>query len=93
MKKKWLFIFVTIFYSLFAEEQIARMHYNGGGDWYNDPTSIPNMLNELYLQTGIEVDLMAILHEISTYYSGGIHGGQVQNTGKPGRKLLCHPEC
>ncbi len=42
MKKKWLFIFVTIFYSLFAEEQIARMHYNGGGDWYNDPDTIPN---------------------------------------------------
>ena len=21
---------------------IARIHYNGGGDWYGDPSSLPN---------------------------------------------------
>ena len=23
--------------------QLARLHYNGGGDWYNDPDMLPNM--------------------------------------------------
>jgi hypothetical protein len=31
--------------ALFASGQlvIARMHYDGGGDWYNDPDTIPNI--------------------------------------------------
>ncbi|MGY8782071.1 MAG: DUF4159 domain-containing protein [Fidelibacterota bacterium] len=34
---------------------IARIHYNGGGDWYSDPSSIPNLLNYLDLNTPISV--------------------------------------
>ncbi|MDX9703140.1 MAG: DUF4159 domain-containing protein [Candidatus Auribacterota bacterium] len=26
---------------------IARVHYDGGGDWYSDPTSLPNLLAAL----------------------------------------------
>ncbi len=26
---------------------IARVHYDGGGDWYSDPTSLPNLLSAL----------------------------------------------
>ncbi len=26
---------------------IARLHYAGGGDWYSNPTSLPNLLREL----------------------------------------------
>ena len=36
--------------SLFA---IARIKYFGGGDWYNDPSAIPNMLEFLKRQTTI----------------------------------------
>jgi len=32
---------------------IARMKYRGGGDWYNDPSILPNMLQYLQQQTGI----------------------------------------
>ncbi len=34
---------------------IARLHYGGGGDWYNDPSIIPNMLDFLGKNTGIDV--------------------------------------
>ncbi len=33
---------------------IARVKYTGGGDWYADPTSIPNWLKELRKRTDIE---------------------------------------
>jgi hypothetical protein len=33
--------------------RIARVKYGGGGDWYADPSSIPNWLAEFELRTGI----------------------------------------
>lgn len=35
---------------------IARMKYDGGGDWYNDPEAIPNLARELQLRAGIETN-------------------------------------
>ncbi len=32
---------------------IARLHYGGGGDWYCDPSSLPNLLNYLTTHTSI----------------------------------------
>ena len=34
---------------------IARLKYHGGGDWYNDPSIIPNMLRFLKDNTNINV--------------------------------------
>jgi len=34
--------------------RIARVKYGGGGDWYNDPSSIPNWLREFQSRTGIK---------------------------------------
>jgi len=34
---------------------IARVHYSGGGDWYSDPSSIPNLLKYLEANTAISV--------------------------------------
>ena len=34
---------------------IARVHYDGGGDWYSDPSSLPNLLEFLRQETNIEV--------------------------------------
>lgn len=37
---------------------VARLKYSGGGDWYSNPTSLPNLLEELnnriHLQTPVE---------------------------------------
>lgn len=32
---------------------VARLKYGGGGDWYSDPTSLPNLLRGLRERTGI----------------------------------------
>ena len=34
---------------------IARLRYEGGGDWYADPTSITNLLEAIRIRTGVPV--------------------------------------
>lgn len=34
---------------------IARVHYEGGGDWYANPSSLPNLLVEIGLRTSVRV--------------------------------------
>ncbi len=34
---------------------IARLKYSGGGDWYNDPSAVPNLLSYIEKETGIFV--------------------------------------
>ena len=36
-----------------AEMRLARLHYDGGGDWYCDPSSLPNWLELFAERTGI----------------------------------------
>jgi len=35
---------------------IARIHYGGGGDWYGDPSSLPNLLEFISQNTSILVE-------------------------------------
>lgn len=35
--------------------KLARVKYNGGGDWYNDPSAEPNLLKYVAEQTNINV--------------------------------------
>ena len=35
--------------------QIARLKYGGGGDWYSNPTSLPNLAKALKARTSIRV--------------------------------------
>lgn len=59
MKK--YFIILMFFYGVvsFAQSkdgfQIARLKYNGGGDWYNDPSAEVNLLNFIAEHTNIKV--------------------------------------
>ncbi|MFY0673715.1 MAG: DUF4159 domain-containing protein [Bacteroidia bacterium] len=41
-----LLTFCSILFQSFAENEIriARLKYNGGGDWYANPTSLPNLI-------------------------------------------------
>ena len=34
---------------------IARVHYSGGGDWYSNPSSLPNLLNYVNENTPISI--------------------------------------
>ena len=47
MIKKILFILLISPLILFSQNsyQIAVLKYNGGGDWYSNPTSIPNLVS------------------------------------------------
>lgn len=36
-----------------ADVRIARLQYGGGGDWYCDPSSLPNWLEGFALRTGV----------------------------------------
>ena len=45
MKKILVLIFMLMSYSVFAQKtQIALLKYRGGGDWYSNPTSLPNLV-------------------------------------------------
>ena len=62
MKKRALTLFKIFFIisfsvPLFGQNfTIARIHYSGGGDWYSDPSSLPNLLNFVSENTHISVD-------------------------------------
>jgi len=55
-----ILILVSNFLSLQAQNkdgfQIARVKYQGGGDWYNDPSAEVNLLNFIQQNTNIKVD-------------------------------------
>jgi len=38
----FVFFFVSLLYSDMNQIQLARVQYDGGGDWYNDPEILPN---------------------------------------------------
>tara|TARA_Y100001970_G_C14060224_1_gene763781 strand:+ start:293 stop:943 length:651 start_codon:yes stop_codon:yes gene_type:complete len=41
-----------------GEFSITRIHYRGGGDWYSNQSSIPNLLEFIHNNTNIPVDLI-----------------------------------
>jgi len=43
LKKFVIIIFLSVSFQNFAQE-IAILKYNGGGDWYANPTAIPNLI-------------------------------------------------
>ena len=42
MKK--VFLILVLISSFSYSQEIALMKYNGGGDWYANPTSLPNLI-------------------------------------------------
>ncbi|MEA3474964.1 MAG: DUF4159 domain-containing protein [Candidatus Cloacimonadota bacterium] len=48
-----LFLFFVSYTSAEIKFTIARVQYDGGGDWYNDTSVIPNLLREINNRTNI----------------------------------------
>lgn len=44
MKTQKLFILILLFPILFFGQEIAVLKYNGGGDWYANPTALTNLI-------------------------------------------------
>ncbi len=42
--KLFLFLFCTLTYYTHIAQEVAILKYNGGGDWYANPTAIPNLV-------------------------------------------------
>jgi len=56
IKIRSVLIIITMITILSAQAfSIARIHYDGGGDWYGDPSSLPNLLNYIQMNTSILV--------------------------------------
>jgi len=49
-----------------SEFVLARLKYHGGGDWYNDPSIIPNLLNFMSAKTNVTVGSDETVVEIMT---------------------------
>ena len=51
-------IFIISFLSILSAQKftIARIHYSGGGDWYSDPSSLPNLLEFVQTHTSMSVN-------------------------------------
>lgn len=66
--KKWLFLGVLLFAAigLHAQERlkIAKLKYNGGGDWYANKTALPNLIEfcnrELNMNLAAEEDVVEV---------------------------------
>ena len=51
---KSIYFIVFLLGSIYGQTfHIARIQYGGGGDWYSDPSSLPNLLNYLNNNTSI----------------------------------------
>lgn len=61
-----LFLTVNLYPQVDAGFKIARLKYNGGGDWYNDPSAEVNLLNFIKQNTNIKVDAKYRFVEISS---------------------------
>ncbi len=46
MKRYFLYCFLLLQFNLFSQSsfEIALLKYNGGGDWYANPTALPNLI-------------------------------------------------
>ena len=58
LKKIYLFFIIFLITPNHYSQafSIARIHYNGGGDWYGDPSSLPNLLEYVEKNTSIIVE-------------------------------------
>lgn len=61
---------ISLSNSIFAQSesglQIARLKYNGGGDWYNDPSAEVNLLKYAGENTNISVNPKYVFVDLST---------------------------
>ena len=63
MKRIFLMVFMFLAINAFAQKtQVAVLKYKGGGDWYSNPTSLPNLVKycNQNLNTDIDVNVAVV---------------------------------
>lgn len=53
--RKIFFVFLILIFNQSNAQEIALLKYNGGGDWYANPTSLPNLIK--YCNSNINTNL------------------------------------
>ena len=69
MKRYLILIIITLLVSTVsvrAQLQIALLKYNGGGDWYANPTSLPNLISFCNNNLGTDLDAENATVEVSS---------------------------
>jgi hypothetical protein len=51
---------------LFSQLKIAKLKYNGGGDWYANKTALPNLITFCNSQLGTSIELEEDIVEVSS---------------------------
>ena len=64
---------------------IARLHYSGGGDWYANQSSLPNLLAELQREHGFTsyVAILPVFNSLLTDYKMGAVHNKVYSLAQP----------
>lgn len=65
---KYILIVIILLLSLcniYGELSIVRLKYRGGGDWYNDPSIIPNLTQEINKRTEVRVNTSEVILSLS----------------------------
>ena len=61
-------IFVSLFFSLFSfilfSQDVAILKYKGGGDWYSNPTALPNLVK--YCNDNIDTNINENIQTVET---------------------------
>ncbi len=65
LKKRIILYFVLCSFIYPQEFTIGRIHYGGGGDWYSNPSSLPNLLEYVRLHTSIKTTEKEVKLKIS----------------------------
>ncbi|MDT0294365.1 DUF4159 domain-containing protein [Mesonia ostreae] len=52
---RYLLVFVILFSGNLTAQSVAVLKYNGGGDWYGNPTSLPNLVK--FCNTNIQTKI------------------------------------
>ncbi|PZD76841.1 DUF4159 domain-containing protein [Mesonia sp. K7] len=65
MNKILKIIFLFCCSSVFSQ-QIAVLKYNGGGDWYGNPTALPNLVNFCNQQINTKIDTKIATVEVAS---------------------------
>ena len=56
MKRIILILFIIAVAMVAPAQKIALLKYNGGGDWYANPTSLPNLIKFCNANLGMSLD-------------------------------------
>lgn len=65
---KYILIIIILLLSLcniYGDLSIVRLKYRGGGDWYNDPSIIPNLTQEINKRTEVRVNTSEVILSLS----------------------------